>query len=222
MSIFARFSPEGAKGLILEIASTEADEFNSLLKELINDPNADVERRGYNKRFLDAFRAADLFLDANDAINHDDALQYDAESNTLLAAGLAITEGRRVPLAEIDPKLERIAEHVYMNYHEARATAVKNTKYHEGRGSGKGKDIDHVHLALTNGLMLFVFLRYCMCVIQLLIRRHLNVMVPVKIGRDADGTVYAVADGDLLDPVAYQRHVENLLHVLLDHLVVKD
>lgn len=220
VSIFARILLEGSDGLSLEINSAEADHFNAFLKALVNNPNLDVAGHGYSLRLLDCFKEADVFLDSFSSIKHDDEMQYDAQENRLLAAGLAIEEGRRIPLPEVDPKLARLAEHIYMNYHEARATSAGNTKFHEARGSDKGKDIDRVHLSLTNGLMVALFLRLCMCVLQLRLRRKLNVLVPVRIGRDSGGELFVEADGELLDPAAYQSHVEGLLKELFDHLVV--
>lgn len=220
MSLFAQFIPDSRNGLAVTIRSAEADRFNKTLKALVNDPSTDTEKHGYSKRFLDGFRQADLFLDDFGYLRSDDEIQYDEHSNTLMAVGMVVEDGRAFPV-NFDDKLARLAEHIYMNYHEAKATAVKNTRYHTGRGSEKGKDIDHVHLALTNGFMVAVFLRYCMCAFQLFLRRKLRVLIPVLIDKDEKGSVSAVANGKLLDPQKYQEYVESQLHGLLDHLVVK-
>lgn len=221
MSLFAQFIPDGRNGLAVTIRSAEADHFNEALKALVNDPKADIEKEfGYTPRFIDGFRQADLFLDSFGYLKSDDEIQYDPETNALLAVGMAVEDGREFRI-NFDDMMARLAEHIYMNYHEARATSTGNTRFHEGRGSDKGKDIDHVHLSLTNGFMLAVFMRYCMCAFQLFLRRKIRVLIPVLIGKDPKGNLTAVANGQLLDPQKYQDYVEEQLKGLLDHLVVK-
>lgn len=220
MTLFAQFTPEGEKGLTIAIHSAEAEPFIQAVKALEKNPKLKPEKLGYTQRFIDGFRQADLFLDGWSRLKYDDEIQYDAETNMLLAVGLALEDGREIPV-NFDRLTSRLAEHVYMSYHEAKKASLNNTKATASHGSTKGKDIDCSLLTMSNMLMVALFLRYSMTALQLFLRKRLKVLIPILIGKGKKGNVMAVANGTLLDPEKNQEFLAEQLELLLDNLVVK-
>jgi len=220
LTLFAQFLPDSKNGLAVVIRSAEAVQLTRALKATIADPKANPEKFGYSKRFIEGFQQSDLFLDEYVHLKHDDEVQYDADDNTLLAVGSTVSGGKEVQ-DNFDDLTARLAEHVYMSYHEARTASASNTRAAAAHGSPKGKDIDRSLLTLSNMLMVGLFLRYTMTALQLFLRRRLKALIPVLIGKSKKGNVLAVANGMLLDPIKHQEFLKEQLSVLFDQLVIE-
>lgn len=221
MTIFTQFVPDSRNGLAVTIRSADADHINEALKDLRDNPKVRVDQKhGYTKRFINGFYQSDLFQDGFGYLKSDDELQYDPESNMLLTVGMAIHGGRSVR-QNFDETMARLAEHIYLNYHESKATFASNPNYKHGHTPKEGKTAEYSNLLLTNGFLVAMFVRYCMNSLQLLLRRKIKALIPLLIEKDEEDKVTAVANGQLLDPKKFQRYMEEQISGLLDHLVVK-